>query len=1153
MKPVAATHAVNVRHHLVQALKADLVGPYDESGHETLDIRPSRAYLTGFLVPQDNRAVEEEETPDEEFAAGDDVESEDANPAESSAKRRGLWPASIGMSFLLPPGDHHDTLTVRVRYADYVPVDAPPENTTETQTRRSSKKHWSRIPKNPRDLEFALDPRALSQGQVVPDSNGLRVMGMLREAEFPVDSVPPGTRAVSLFLVNNRPSAKQRGEQDQEYAFQVEFEVRSSCGFVARPNLRGEFSTDWDDTVADLQFRNVKEYGVGHAVSVESIRHPDGPHLLRTTWLPTATVKRVRTVELEDVETTMQSLARMTTDDVQGALGALPKTYRAWIAQQTTTAVGNHSRSQTRDALMNKAEHACQRIERGIALLKEQPNVLLAFQVANAAMDEAARQRSPERYADGSAPRWRLFQLAFILLNLEGLTDPDHDDRANVELIFFPTGGGKTEAYLGVVAFVLVLRRRNGEHRPDKGLGVAVLLRYTLRLLTLDQLGRAATLICALELIRRRGFRWQKSPSALKRLGTSRFSIGLWVGASATANTMSDVAKRITEYKMATSAAQSSPFPLTQCPWCQKDIARSSFQLLPDAKKPDSVVVSCADFRCDFSPAKSPAGLPVLFVDDQIYAELPSFVVATVDKFALMPWRGEVSKLFGKAHGMVARDEVMRFEGPVDGPKPSAKATPIPHLLMPPELIIQDELHLIAGPLGTMVGLYETAVEALCSYRTPDGRIHRPKIVASTATVKRANQHCAALFGRGVDQTSIFPPQGIDDAETFFSTEDVGKEGSVEDVRRMYVGVAATGRSMKNVLTRTYAALMSAAEYHYDKNRDGDQPADPYMTLAGYFNSLRELGGMRRIVEDDIRVRCRDAVKRLPLSHRPPHRWFRNRTVQTEPVELTSRESTSRIAAAKTRLGQFRTHDDGVDVVLASNMISVGVDIDRLGLMVIASQPKTTSEYIQASSRVGRDVDRPGLVVTCYNMHRPRDRSHYEHFVAYHESFYRYVEATSLTPFSGPALDRGLAGVLLAITRLANDKMIPANAVMSIDSHRDLAEKALKLIAERASRLDGGASSGSGLVAEEIIKRGRTLIDQWETIVALTRKDAGEKKYSPWDRGEHGKPLLHQLTDTEPLTPSERMFIAPTSMRDVEPSVHLWLYRYSERVENDGQ
>jgi hypothetical protein len=1096
------------RDDLLAALACDLLGPTAED--ERLRLPPSRFYLTGFLVPREARDAEEADpTSDDELAAGDDETEEETAGAEPEPKQKNRLPASMGLSVLLPPGPATDTLTATLRWADYVLEDEddhadhdPPGNTLAPDGRaRRPRRTWRRVPRGPIAVAVPLDRAALAAGIRVAETPGVVLKGKLAD----VPTIP--ARALSLFVVNERPQG-EKGRIDEQYLFQVKLEVTFAPGLRARPNQRDAESTDWDDRVADLQFRDRREYAVGHGVSVEVPAQPSPITTVRTTWLPRAEVRRVVTHDDVPAMVAMEDLAALAdAAAVRAALDPLPAAYQAWIDEQRRLPLDG-GRADTRSTLLDRAEQARRRIAEGIHLLAADPEVLEAFRLANRAMALAARRRSPQDYVT-RRPEWRLFQLAFLLLDLPSIANDAHDDRATVELIFFPTGGGKTEAYLGVIAFALVLRRLRGRERPDRGLGVAVLLRYTLRLLTLDQLGRAATLICALETLRR------ADPA---RLGDVRFAVGLWVGRTATANTLGELAERLTEYKSSAARKPASPFPLTNCPWCRMELGPDSFALRPTPRQPTEVVVGCLNPACDFSAATHREGLPVLFVDEQIYRELPAFLVATVDKLAMLPWRGETGMLFGRVQARRGRE----FFGPLDGKQTGAEA--LPDGLRPPELIVQDELHLISGPLGTMVGLYETAVEALC---TRDGR--RPKILASTATVRRAGDQIQALMGR--NETALFPPPGVDDSETFFARVQHDRPG------RLYVGVAAPGRAMKAILLRTYVALLAGAQRLLAEA--GPETADSYMTLAGYFNSLRELGGMRRLVEDEVRTRCAQVAER-----QPPNPWLRARDLQKEPVELTSREHTSTIAETKTRLGRPHAHAEHVDVLLASNMISVGVDIDRLGLMVVAGQPKTTAEYIQCTSRVGRRW--PGLVVTCFNVHKPRDRSHYEQFTAYHDCFYRFVEVTSLTPFSGPALDRGLAGTLVAIARLLRTALTAPGAAMDIERHRDIAEAAVRALAARAGAQPGVSGARYDRTVAEIAQRGRNLVDAWISLVAQARHEAGRRAYSPYDRDRAaGKRLLHTPLDEDlpPEGTDDAKFVAPTSMRDVEPTVHLWLER----------
>jgi hypothetical protein len=398
------------------------------------------------------------------------------------------------------------------------------------------------------------------------------------------------------------------------------------------------------------------------------------------------------------------------------------------------------------------------------------------------------------------------------------------------------------------------------------------------------------------------------------------------------------------------------------------------------------------------------------------------------------------------------------------------------------------------------------------------------------------------LFGRDL---ALFPPQGIDQGDNFFAQVDANERG------RLYVGVAAPGRALRTVSVRTYATVLAAAQRHFDPKGKPEQPADPYMTLVGYFNSLRELGGMRRLVEDEVRNRVRHFESgsdrdpqnaKRPLKFVGPHPWAADRTVKL-PEELTSRESTERVKLTKARLAARRTAEspEPLDVVLASNMISVGLDIDRLGLMVVTGQPKTSSEYIQATSRVGRSY--PGLVVTCLNVSRPRDRSHFERFVAYHQSFYRDVEATSVTPFSGQTLDRGLVGTLLSMIRHGVDGMAPPTGAMLLREKRENAEQIVEWLVKRACDHRGWQDeTAENRVADLVRARGRNFLDAWQRVIDKARAGAAERIYSRNDGGtSEGKPLLFTAIDDPPTDQDEQRFEVSTSMRDVEASTDVWL------------
>jgi hypothetical protein len=945
--------------------------------------------------------------------------------------------------------------------------------------------------------------------------------------------VPDGTRSVSIFLVNHRTPVQSSDVWDERFIFQAGLCVHANEPLIPRPNLKGHVTEEWDERVSDLQFRDVYEYAVGHGIATEAKVGADGAcRAVHTCWIPAAEVERVAPVKIPNVELRMEALAELA-DGAAAAqgLGPFVKQYREWIAGQKKVLPSlTPKRREMAEALFQRAGTAANRIEEGIKALSDK-DTLAAFRMANKVMARAARRRfgpiQGKEEAAVDAPTWRPFQLAFVLMNLPGIVDPQHHDREVVDLLFFPTGGGKTEAYLGLAAFTMVYRRLKNPGYASPGL--SVLMRYTLRLLTLDQLSRAATLICALELER------HKDPDTL---GPWPFEIGLWVGRAATPNRMGFKGDNDPNSARSKTIAyqnddrKPAPIPLENCPWCGEKFKPQSFQLLPNANEPTDLRVVCLNRRCDFTRNQA---LPLLAVDEPIYRRLPCFLIATVDKFAAMPWTGQVGAFFGRAD----RYDQHGFYGPCE----KDRGRPLPAPLLPPDLIIQDELHLISGPMGTMVGLYESALDELSS-RTVEGKKVRPKIIASTATVRRAENQIQALFNRR--EVDIFPPPGPDRSDSFFAETHTAARSHP----RLYLGLAAQGRSLKVVMLRTYLALLGAAQKAYDADggkRNPDNSADPYMTLLGYFNSLRELGGSRRIVEDEVNTRLTGYVNRKRIGQKEG--LFANRTIAYEVVELTSRVPTNQVSEAKRRLA-LRFHEkDRVDVAIATNMISVGLDITRLGLMVVLGQPKTCAEYIQATSRVGRDPERPGLVVTLLNIHRPRDRSHFERFEVFHQSFYRTVEATSVTPFSPRALDRGLAGTLVALSRLGHTPMTPPKGAVEILHERGALDFVVQTLSDRASSHATLEAVESESLRQVVRDRAKDLFDTWSQIAHDYQDKGTALQYNPSEVGA-AKPLLHDILDPELKTmhPRHKKFRANRSMRDVEPSVNLWL-RTMDNVE----
>jgi len=619
-------------------------------------------------------------------------------------------------------------------------------------------------------------------------------------------------------------------------------------------------------------------------------------------------------------------------------------------------------------------------------------------------------------------------------MNIKSLVIPTDSERNIVDLIWFPTGGGKTEAYLGLTAFAILLRRL----RQPNDAGTTVLMRYTLRLLTAQQFQRAASLICALETLRRDG---------ADELGAREISIGLWVGMGLTPNKRAAAVDAL--MNLSQGKTQENPFIVLKCPWCgaQMGAVQSGNQSrvvgYERTMGPSTVLFRCKDSSCYFSGQNE---LPLSVIDEDIYAEPPTLLIGTVDKFAMLPWRPEARTLFG-----------LYEEGTA----------------APPDLIIQDELHLISGPLGSMVGHYETVIQEICTRRA-DGEEVRPKVIASTATISRAAEQCHALYNCGVENVFQFPPQCLRAGDSFFAYEDESQPG------RTYVGIHAS--ALSSHVTAQVRVLSTLLQAPLLATITEVEDLDPYWTLICYFNSLRELGHAATLIRADIReylnaMWLRKGIRR-PEGEDEDVRRFIN-----VALELTSRISSTEIPKALQQLERnypVQGDERPVDICLATNMISAGVDVARLGLMAVIGQPKTTSEYIQATSRVGRRY--PGLVVTIYNTCKPRDRSHYEHFRSYHASIYRQVEPTSVTPFAAPVLERALHALLITLVRYLGSES-------NRERPQPFPEEVIKLVRQVVEQRVASVDPSETDVTLALIK---DRLDHWKGVLPPRYGDFGQ-------------------------------------------------------------
>jgi hypothetical protein len=986
--------------------------------------------------------------------------------------------------------------------------DADPEEVATTKTREVTE--WHRFPRE-------LDARV----EMVPDreetaaaERGVHIRALVRQ--FGDD------RIVSVFLDNAREAPLGKRPPDGDYLYQPKLLIDGEgVRILPRKTVRDVADPDPDIASADLIYRNRREYAVGHGVAADWGQESDG--FVTEAWteiMPSEEVPRVTPRESESLS--MDYLAENSKAEVTKRLEEFLGEYEEWLEARETeaAAIDPPLRAVAKDHL-TLAKKSLARMRAGVGSL-EDDDVFKAFQFSNRAM--ALQRRHSERIRnkrrnlpipDDITANWRPFQVGFILQALSGLANPLHDDREVADLLWFPTGGGKTEAYLGLTAFIIALRRLRDDDQFESGSGTAVIMRYTLRLLTIQQFQRALTLITACEHLRTKDkATW----------GEERFTIGLWVGKSVTPNSYADARATLNKLKNDQEVFGESPYQILFCPWCGNDLTPHHYVTNDEDER---VEIKCWNQDCDFHTTKAARGIPALVVDEEIYRNPPSLLLATVDKFAQMTWNGRIQTLFGRVqrhcarHGWISSADQHAERHQASAWHDEVIVTKAPKNLAPPDLIIQDELHLISGPLGTLVGIYESAVDSLCSYQL-DGTLVRPKVVASTATVRRAQSQVRSLFDREI---SVFPPLGLDAADSFFATENRDEPG------RKYVGVFGPGRSIKTTLVRTYGALLGRAEVEHRRGESAE--TDAYMTLVGYFNSLRELGGALRLVEDDVISRLR-ALQR---------RGFCDRRLIYEPWELTSRKSSSRIGTTLDALE--RTHIDKkagqypIDVLLSSNMISVGVDIDRLGLMVVSGQPKTTAEYIQATSRVGRV--HPGLVVQVYNWIRPRDISHYERFHHYHSTFYRHVEATSVTPFSERARDRALPGVLVAHSRLDEPDWSREQGAAAFDPDRESVEDFVDFIVERARHVarahhaDDVADELRQQLEGKIFKWGQLAKDPQGLVYSSRGQDRKEK-----DESKKKAVLLRQME----LEVAKGEWVASGSLREVEEEVPIVLRAY---------
>ncbi len=949
--------------------------------------------------------------------------------------------------------------------------------------------------------------------------------------------------------------------------------VDELCLFQSGLRVRGASKVDWiepypeslseyrleidplsDEKVNELLYRQNQTFAIGHGCAVDwKALRPDSVSEIWTDILPsyeTPTISADLFVKDSNgvdqpLKVSMRKLAGL--DDFSDGfdeLELLVKSYSDWIQSLKAPRNGIPTIPQhldkTASALIQKCEECRDRIVEGIEFLKGDNNeskiAIEAFRLANHAMLIAQLRSStdvrrpiqsqvslsvewlpkinnPDPKVPTNRGYWRAFQIAFLLMSIKGIVDPSSSDRDVVDLIWFPTGGGKTEAYLGLTAFTIIYNRLSGKVSG----GADVLMRYTLRLLTAQQFQRAALLFCALEVLR--------EDNQLK-LGDKSFRIGLWVGGTTTPNTRKGALAFLAQLERDSESI--NPFILLKCPWCGAAFGASHDNLSSSKYKNrqqstgnkvsvygyrryrttelETVVFRCGDPDCVFGekPFSSSKQLPIVIIDEDLIEDPPNLVIGTVDKFAMLSWKPSLRKIFGIG--------------------PDGK-----HFGLPPTLIIQDELHLISGPLGSMVGAYETIIGRLC---TDDlNGSSKPKIIASTATISKAFEQVKNLYAR--ENAFLFPPSGLESNDSFFAREDKDESGNLNP-GRMYVGILAPAHgSLQTTEARVFASLtQNTALMQTD-----DQGRDPWWTLLCFFNSIRELGSAASLFVSDTRDYLRVILDRYGIQYEFIRKLF-------EVTELTSRIRSDQVPKELERLeknysSKSAIGQEAVDACLASNIIEVGVDISRLSLMTIVGQPKTTSQYIQVSSRVGRSLDKPGLVVVLYGQSKPRDRSHYERFRQYHQKLYAQVEPTSVTPFSPPAVERALHGIIVAAVRqLGHEQYDSAKPVpFPLEENSKLYKLVKEMIEERLQIV---APEEHDLVLEKFEERLR----QWQVWQPA--------EYGSFNLSSEDPPLIYQAGKSEMPSWDGRSWPTVTSLRDVDASCQGDVTSYFNKVPKEN-
>jgi len=864
----------------------------------------------------------------------------------------------------------------------------------------------------------------------------------------------------------------------ENYFFQSKFSVSPSN----KENFFHEYiekklkHLDEEEKSINLLHRNKKSFAIGHGCSSNwSLNETDQCIKIYSEIFPTYEIKPIIPQQFIDVDLDMIKFST-DTDYAILQLTNLIKKYEKWLVEEKKVSQGLKDYfKETSINNIKKAEKSLSRIKEGIEILKSDEKVQNAFKFMNRAVahqqwhyDFSTNKKNKQdidfKNLDYQKElfklekgKWYPFQIAFILLNLKSFQDPHSEDRNIVDLIWFPTGGGKTEAYLGLSAFVIFFRKLNNKNSS----GISVVMRYTLRLLTTQQFQRASALICACEKIRNENE---------NLLGSKKITIGLWIGGDTTPNKEAEA--KIKLENMQRGRSFQNDFLLLSCPWCGEEMGgKEAKGYRMESRR---FTFACPDKNCFFCNTH----LPIYLIDETIYKISPDLLIGTVDKFASLPWKAEAIECFENKENKLS-----------------------------PDLIVQDELHLISGPLGSVSGMYEILIDSIFE-KNLNNKLVKSKIIASTATISRSENQIRSLYAR---RSALFPPQTNQIENNFFAIEDKESEG------RKYVGLFCSSSTSPQITMSKIVSSILISGKILEKNTDKAKIFDPYWTQLIYFNSIRELMAGATLINDDVQDYKQGiySKKGFQLFDKS---YYRNIIFD----ELTSRVQSSDIPKILSKL--FVEKDDSkknypLDICIATNMIQVGIDIPRLSLMVINGQPKTTSEYIQASSRVGRKGGNPGIVFTILSPFRTRDRSHYEHFMSYHQSIYNFVEPTSVTSHSDAVRRRALHAVVIGLSRLWGGKELRLSP--NPLPNKQLREKIEQCIINYVTMADPEHLDEVEKTKKDI----QLIFDKWQRL--------NPNNYGSMDPSQKSKDILMYPSGNEKIADIQP-FETLTSMRNVD-------------------